>query len=51
MIISGKRAAKQGEGVQKANLDWHKKYNEEAQAKEAAAAKWKINYLAWCSEF
>lgn len=36
MIISGKRAAKRGESVQKSNLEWHKKYNEEAAAKEAA---------------
>lgn len=37
MVISGKRAAARGESVQKANLEWHRKYNEEAAAKEAAA--------------
>lgn len=39
MIVSGKRAAKRGESVQKTNLDWHKKYNEEMNAKEEAKAK------------
>lgn len=31
MVISGKKAAERGESVQKANLDWHKEYNEQAQ--------------------
>lgn len=30
MVISGKRAAERGESVQKANLEWHKRINEES---------------------
>lgn len=37
MIISGKRAAARGESVTKDNAEWHRKYNEEAATKEAAA--------------
>ncbi|KAF2885519.1 hypothetical protein ILUMI_20669 [Ignelater luminosus] len=33
MIYSGKKARDRGESVQKYNLDWHKKYNEEKEAK------------------
>lgn len=39
MIMSGKRAANRGESVVNANLEWHKKYNEEAEAKERAEGK------------
>lgn len=38
MVMSGKKAAERGESIQKANLDWHKEYNEQAQA-EAAKKK------------
>ncbi|KAJ6641118.1 UPF0389 protein [Pseudolycoriella hygida] len=34
-IYSGKKAAESGESVEKMNLDWHKKYNEDA-AKSAS---------------
>lgn len=27
-VISGKRAARRGESVEKRNIDWHKEYNE-----------------------
>lgn len=27
MIVSGKKAAKSGDSVQKQNLDWHKQHN------------------------
>ncbi|XP_022825559.1 UPF0389 protein CG9231 [Spodoptera litura] len=37
-ILAGKSAAKRGESVHQYNLDWHKKYDEEFKAKEAAAA-------------
>ncbi|KAJ8727601.1 hypothetical protein PYW07_001720 [Mythimna separata] len=37
-IMVGKSAAKRGESVHQYNLDWHKKYEEEFKAKEAAAA-------------
>lgn len=30
MIYSGKQAAERGESVQRQNLEWHKKLNEEA---------------------
>lgn len=35
MVISGKRAQERGESVQKQNLEWHRKYNEDEKAKEA----------------
>ncbi|XP_021188294.2 UPF0389 protein CG9231 [Helicoverpa armigera] len=38
-ILVGKSAAKRGESVHQYNLDWHKKYEEEFKAKEAAKAK------------
>ncbi|KAL1381576.1 hypothetical protein pipiens_013362 [Culex pipiens pipiens] len=38
MIMSGKRAQKRGETVQKMNLDWHKEYNEKAKQEDAATA-------------
>lgn len=34
MIYSGKQAAERGESVAQMNLDWHKKYNDEAAANE-----------------
>lgn len=37
-ILVGKSAAKRGESVHQYNLDWHKKYEEEYNAKQAAAA-------------
>lgn len=36
MVYSGKRAAARGESVIKQNAEWHRKYNEEAAAKEKA---------------
>ena len=33
MVISGKRAAKRGESVQKMNLEWHRGIKEEAEEK------------------
>lgn len=44
-ILAGKSAAKRGESVHQYNLDWHKKYEEDFKAKEAAAAA-KAN--KWC---
>ena len=38
-ILVGKSAAKRGESVHQYNLDWHKKYEEEFNAKQAAAAE------------
>lgn len=34
MVISGRQAAERGESVQKANLEWHRKYNEDNKTKE-----------------
>lgn len=31
MVISGKKAAERGESVQKANIEWHRRVNEDAQ--------------------
>lgn len=39
MVISGKKAAARGESVVQSNEEWHRKYNEEANAKEAKEAK------------
>lgn len=36
MVVSGKRAAARGESVSQMNLDWHKKYNEDAAVKDKA---------------
>lgn len=38
-IFAGKAAAKRGESVHQMNLDWHKQYEEEQNAKESALAK------------
>lgn len=38
-VLAGKAAAKRGESVHQMNLDWHKNYQEDYKAKEAAAAK------------
>lgn len=38
MMYSGKQAAERGETVQKANLDWHREYNEQAQNEARAKA-------------
>ncbi|XP_059474937.1 UPF0389 protein GA21628 isoform X2 [Neocloeon triangulifer] len=38
-VISGKQAAERGESVVKMNLDWHKKYNDDAAAAASAAQK------------
>ncbi|ETN67021.1 growth and transformation-dependent protein [Anopheles darlingi] len=37
MVISGKKAQERGETVSQMNLDWHKEYNEKAQAEYEAA--------------
>lgn len=34
-IVRGKQAAERGESVVKANLDWHREYNEAAKKNEA----------------
>ncbi|XP_070496041.1 UPF0389 protein CG9231 [Chironomus tepperi] len=39
MIFSGRKAAERGESVQKMNQEWHKEYNEKAQAEALAKAK------------
>lgn len=45
MIYSGKQAAGRGESVQKANLDWHKEYNDKRRAEEEAKkGKWAIAF-------
>lgn len=36
MVISGKNAAERGESVQKMNLDWHQKYNEQTKPIETS---------------
>lgn len=36
MIISGRKAAERGESVLKMNQEWHKEYNEKAQAEAQA---------------
>lgn len=36
MVWSGKQAAGRGESVVKANLDWHKEYNEQSVAEAEA---------------
>lgn len=38
MIVSGRKAAERGESVQKMNQEWHKEYNEKAQAEALAKA-------------
>jgi len=35
-VISGKNAASRGESVQNANLEWHRKYNQQESTPEAA---------------
>lgn len=39
MIWSGKKAAGRGESVQKANIEWHREYNEKAAADALASKK------------
>lgn len=39
MIISGKRAAKRGDSVQKQNQDWHARYNEQKEKEEKLQQK------------
>ncbi|GAB1606971.1 UPF0389 protein CG9231-like [Argonauta hians] len=39
MILSGRAALKRGEGVSKANMEWHRKYNEENKAAVAKPAE------------
>ncbi|XP_032513120.2 UPF0389 protein GA21628 [Danaus plexippus] len=36
-VLSGKAAAKRGESVQQMNIDWHKKYNEDYENKQASS--------------